>query len=553
MLAAPAFATLLLWSFKLLIDEVLVAGRTDLLPTFVAIYVFATTAKILVDFATQRLEASTIESVVLALRADLYAHVLSLSPGSIPKETTGDILARLQGDTDRTEYLIFTGPLAVLADGAASIIFFGFLAVLDWRLALITLVALPIIVVVVQNISPHVRKASKLSRRAESLWMSLAEERLAAKTLVQAFNAEAIENRAFRRRCSKVRRMQIASLVLQARQSALVEATVAVAGLGVLGAGAALISSGQLTVGALIAFIGAVGSLYQPVRSLAKVAGRFQSAAAGAQRVAALMDCPSAVQQLPGARSLDLVRGAVSFRNVHFAYPGCKEIVRGVTLDINAGETVALVGPSGSGKTSLLRLLMRQYDVNEGAVLIDGHNVKDLRLEVVRNVIGPVFQDATVLNGSIKNNISYGLRGVDDMAIDAAAQAAAVEGFAAAKSGLLTTVGTWGGQLSGGQRQRVALARALLRDAPILLLDEATAGVDSETEEHIQRAIDRIAGQRTIIIVAHRLSTVRSADRVVVIDDGRIVEQGHPTTLLSRASRCRELFAAQIVVQEAAE
>jgi ABC-type multidrug transport system fused ATPase/permease subunit len=301
-------------------------------------------------------------------------------------------------------------------------------------------------------------------------------------------------------------------------------------------------------------FIGAVGSLYVPVRSLAKTAGRFQHAAAGAQRIADLLDTPGRVVERPGARRLDYLRGRIDFQGVAFAYPdNGKEVLRGVTLTVEPGQTLAVVGSSGSGKTSLMRLLLRQFDCDRGAILIDGHDIRDLKLSTLRSAIAPVFQDAAIFSGTIEKNIRYGAPGAPAALVADAARAAAVLAFASGKEGMLTTVGSRGAKLSGGQRQRIALARALLTEAPIILLDEATSGVDSETEEFIHDALDRISGQRTIILVAHRLSTVRRADNVVVIEDGQLVEQGTPGLLLSRRSRCRDLFAAQLVAKEAAE
>lgn len=556
-LLIPIISAALLWAFKLLVDDVLIARNFDAFATFAALYLGIALSKVATGYVAQKLEVETVEQIVLSLRADLYAHVLSLSPGSLDNERGGDVLARLQGDTDRTEFVIFTGPLSILADGAAAIVFITFLTILDWRLAALTIAALPVIMLMVARLSPQVRRASKLSRRAESLWMSLAEERLAARPLVHAYDALNSEGAAFRHRCGHVKRMEVLSQVLQARQSALVELTIVVAGLAVLGVGAHLVASGAATPGTLIAFIGAVGSLYQPVRSLAKAAGRFHSAAAGAQRVAALLDRQSLVQDRPDAVVPAKIRGTIEFRGVSFAYPHGGEVIQDVSIRIPAGETVAIVGPSGSGKTSLLRLLLRQYDPAGGSVSIDGVNVRDMPLSVLRRAIAPVFQDALVLSGSIAANIRYGDRSSGSAAssarIDAASHAAAVDPFASGRTGLLATAGAWGSRLSGGQRQRVALARALYKDAPILVLDEATAGVDSETEDHIQAALRALHGKRTILIVAHRLSSLRTADRVLVIEDGRLVEDGRPAELLSRPSRCRDIFAAQLVLREAAE
>lgn len=553
-LLTPLFAAVLLWSFKILIDDILATGNTELLSRFVFIYAAAAATKVAIEYATQYVENTVVETIILSLRADLYRHVLSLSPGSLSKNSPGDILARLQGDANRTEYLVYTGPLALLADGAAAVVYIGFLFMLSWQLTLCALVAIPGIVWVVRDLAGPIRKSSRLSRRAESQWMSLAEERLDAIPVVHAFGAEEREGRAFATRCNKVRRMEIASRMLQARQSALVEAIVAAVGLGVLAYGAVLISAGALTAGSLVAFIGTVGSLYGPIRALAKSSGRFQHAAAGAQRVADLLDCLSLVTERAGAHTLARANSQIEFRNVSFAYPGTGQpVLCNVSLAIEPGQTIAIVGPSGSGKSSLLRLMMRQYDCDSGAVLIGGRDVRNVTLTSLRSIIAPVFQDPLVLSGSIEKNIRYGAPDVPAARVGAVARAAAVDAFSSQKEGMLTTVGPRGSRLSGGQRQRIGLARALLKAAPILLLDEATAGVDSETETFIQQALDDLSGHHTIVVVAHRLSTVISADRVIVVENGRVVEDGRPSELLSKRSRCRTLFEAQIVQREAAE
>lgn len=554
LLVAPLVSAGLLWSFKLLIDDVLIGRRADLLFLIAGLYAVAAALKIAIDYASQHVEANAIETLVLAIRADLYAHLLSLSPGSLPKVTTGDMLARLEGDTIRAETLVYTAPILAFADVAAALVFVGFLIFLNWQLALCTVAALPVIIWIVHRYSPRVRKAAQISRKGEAHWMSLAEERLGAATVVQSFGAAKREEKSFRHRARKVRRMEAAARILQAQQTALVESVVAGAGLGVLALGSHLIAGGVLTIGELVSFIGAVGSLYVPVRSLAKTAGRFQHAAAGAQRVADLLDTASLVAERAGARRLDYVRGKIEFENVGFAYPETGEqVLRALSLAVEPGRTLAIVGSSGSGKTSIMRLLLRHYDCNQGVIRIDGHDIRDLKLGALRRAIAPVFQDAAIFSGTVEKNIRYGAPGAPAARVAEAARAAAVLEFSTAKEGMLTPVGPRGSRLSGGQRQRIAVARALLTQAPILLLDEATAGVDSETEEFIHDAIDEFSGQRTILVVAHRLSTVRRADHVVVIENGRVAEAGTPAGLLARHSRCRELFAAQLIPKEAAE
>jgi ABC-type multidrug transport system fused ATPase/permease subunit len=297
-----------------------------------------------------------------------------------------------------------------------------------------------------------------------------------------------------------------------------------------------------------MAFLGAVGSLYGPARGLAKIPSRFQRAAAGAQRVADLLDTHSLVKERHGAKPLAKVAGALEFRNLRFGYTPGADVLRGISLKIAPGETVAVVGPSGSGKSTLVRLALRLYDPSAGAVLIDGTDLKDITLESLRRTVGVVFQEPYVFRGSIAENIRYGEQAAPDDRVSAAARAAHIHAFIKAQpNGYSTLVGPRGGWLSGGQRQRIAVARALLRRPPILLLDEATASVDSEAEELIQDALEQLAGRCTILIIAHRLSSVRWADRVVVLDQGRIVETGTPESLLKPATRYHDLFAAQLV------
>jgi ABC-type multidrug transport system fused ATPase/permease subunit len=342
-------------------------------------------------------------------------------------------------------------------------------------------------------------------------------------------------------------------VTIQAWLSLFVEAIAAIGGLLVIGLGAYEIHSGALTVGTFMAFLGAVGSLYGPARGLAKAPGRFQRASAGAQRVADLLDTCSLVEERPGARPLAKVEGALEFNDLHFAYTPGAEVLRGISLRIEPGETVAVVGPSGSGKSTLVRLALRLYDPTAGAVLIDGMDVRDITLESLRRTVGIVFQEPYVFSGSIAENIRYGQHDASDDQVAAAARAAHIHAFVDAQpGGYSTLVGPRGGSLSGGQRQRLAVARALLREPPILLLDEATASVDSEAEEMIQDALERLAGQCTILIIAHRLSSVRRADRVVVLDRGKIVETGTPEALLKPATRYHDLFAAQLIQASAA-
>jgi ABC-type multidrug transport system fused ATPase/permease subunit len=552
-LSGPLVAGALLWLSAQLIDDVFIGKQMDLLPTIGALYVAVLIAKLSLDFFEMRLEATVVEQIGQDVRVDAYRHLFSLSPGSLGKRGVGDQLAHLSEDVDRVEHIVFTGLLAILADIVGAVFFLGFLLFLSWKLTLCALLVVPFLVLVSVRLAPRVRRAAKITRRDETAWMSLAEERLGATPLVHAFGAQSLETESFARRCARARRSELRTVTIQAWLSLFVEATAAIGGLLVIGLGAYDIHSGALTVGTFVAFLGAVGSLYGPARGLAKAPGRFQRAAVGAKRVADLLDTRSLVEERPSAKPLTNVKGALEFKDVHFAYTPGAEVLRGISLRIEPGETVAVVGPSGSGKSTLVRLALRLYDATAGAVLVDGVDLRDATLESLKRTVGVVFQEPYAFSGSITENIRYGQHDASNEQVTAAARAAHIHAFAEAQpGGYSTLVGPRGGWLSGGQRQRLAVARALLREPPILLLDEATASVDSETDELIQDALERLSGQCTIMIIAHRLSSVRRADRVVVLDGGRIVESGTPEALLKPATRYHDLFAAQLVQASAA-
>jgi len=551
-LLSPLVAVSLLWLMKLLIDDVFIAGHMDFLAAFAAGYLALVAVKSTASYALRRLEAAITERIVQNVRVGLYHHLLSVSPGSLDKHSVGDQLAHLSGDVERIQYLVYSGPLSVISNAVSALFFACFLFVLSWKLTLCALLAAPVLAALSLSLSPRVRRAAKIARRKATAWMSLAEERLGAVPLVHTFSAHARETEAFRFRCDVARRAELRTVAIQSWLALLIELAAALVGLLVLVVGAHEASSGALTVGALVAFLGSVSSLYSPIRGLANASGRFQRAAAAAQRVLDLLDTQSLVVERPSAAPLVRVRGTLEFRDVHFAYGGGPDAVRGVSFRVDPGETLAVVGPNGSGKSTLVRLALRLCDPSAGAVLIDGTDLRNVTLESLRQAIAAVFQEPYVLRGSLAENVRYGRPDAAEQDFLGAVRMSRVDTFAGAlRGGYDAPVGPRGAWLSGGQRQRLAFARALLRDAPILLLDEAMAAVDSESEELIQQAIDRLAGQRTILLVAHRLSSVRRADRVIVLEDGKIVEAGAPDTLLRTESRYRTLFAAQILPGDA--
>lgn len=547
MFLSPVIAVLLLWLMKLLIDEVFVAKQLHLLPTFALAYVGLVAVKLLGDYATTRISAAVTEQIHQNVRVNLYRHLISVSVGSLRKFSVGDLLSHLGSDVERIAFLIYSGPIGVLFNILYAVFFIGFLFVLDWRLTLCALLSAPLLAYLSVRSSSRVRRTATVLRRKATAWIARAEERLAATQVVHAFQAEANETSAFEVQCAAAQNAELRSVAVEAWLTLLIETVGATGGLLILAVGAYEMYGGRLTVGSVIAFLGSVGSLYSPISNLAKTSARFQNAAAGAQRVVELLDTPSLVVERADAKTLTQVRGALEFSNVHFAYPGGPEVLRGVSIRLEPGETVAIVGANGSGKSTIIQLALRLYDPSAGTVSIDGMDLREISLASLRHVIAVVFQEPNIFRGTIGENIRYGKLDASDESFAATAQAAHVRSFVSGlPRGYSTPVGPHGSWLSGGERQRVTLGRALLRDAPILLLDEATESVDSEAEDLIQDALERFAGVRTMLIVSHRLSTILRANRVLVLADGKIVEAGSPVLLQRPGTRFHSLFGAQI-------
>lgn len=547
MLIEPLIGVSFLAAVKTLVDEVFIGRNFDLLPAVLGGYLGLIVCKLVLDHVLTRVDVAITERITLDVRTDLYANAISLSPGSPGRKAVGDTLSHLSSDVERPEHLVYSGPLGVLSNVTTAVFYAVFLCFLSWKLTLCALLVAPCLAFTSLHVSSRVRRLSRAVRHRRTAWMSLAEERLGASDMLQAFGAERDETTRFRDRCRAAMRLDLKVVALQARLSSVVEVVGAVGALLVLTVGALEIRSGALSVGALIAFVGSVGSLQGPIKNLAKAWTRFQRSAAAAERVVDLLDAVSLVAESPNARPLPSVRGRLEFRDVRFSYGRGPEVLKGIDLRIEPGETVAIVGASGAGKSTLSRLALRFYDPSAGSVSIDGHDLRDATLESVRRAITVVFQEPFILRGSAAENIRYGRQDASAAEVEAMAAAAHAHHFltpSGAEYG--SAVGPRGGRLSGGQRQRLALARAFLRRAPIMILDEATASVDSETEELIQDAVERLAGDRTLIIIGHRLSSVTRADRIVVLEGGRIVESGTPETLFSGETRCRELFAAQL-------
>ena len=349
-----------------MVDEVLVAGRIELLFPYAGLYGAVVAVSASIDYAQTRLEAAVVERLVVDLRRDLYGHLLRLSPGSLRDRSAGDLIAHLDGDVNRLESLIYSSVLSLLDDLASVLFYLVFLLILSWKLTLLSLVVVPLLVLAAVRYAPRVRRAHRITRRRVSAWMTLAETSLNALPVVQAFRAEQQETTRFAAATDRARQAELRSVSIQAVLALLIDAAASIGTLLLVVVGALEMRAGALTLGTLAAFIGSVGYLYSPIRGLGRTAARFQRAAAGAQRVASLLDVQSLVRERPGARALPRPRGLIEFHGVTFGYPRGPAVLHGIDLRVEPGETVALIGPSGGGKSSLVQLLLRLYDPLEG-------------------------------------------------------------------------------------------------------------------------------------------------------------------------------------------
>ncbi|MEO1091240.1 MAG: ABC transporter transmembrane domain-containing protein [Pseudomonadota bacterium] len=487
--------------------------------------------------------------VVTALRRDMFAHLVAADVARVLGEPTGSLVSRFQTDIGLIMNSLTRAATNLIRDLFTVIALLAAMLYLDWALSLVVLVIYPIAIL------PIVRLGERLRRVAHSVQAQAGEltaflhEGLAGIRMVKAYRLEDYQRRRADAAFAEMADLQLRSTKARAGVDPLLEVLGGLAVGGVLAVGGWRIANGDSTVGEFTGFISALLMAAQPVRGLGTLNVVLQEGISALQRVFALLDERPNVVDRPGAAPLKLERGEVRLEGVHFTYPsGEGQAVAGIDMILPAGRTTALVGPSGAGKTTVLNLIPRFFDVSAGRVTIDGQDVRDVSLASLRDAVALVSQEVVLFDDSIGANIAFGRSGAADDAVRDAAAAAAVDRFVGSlEQGFATPVGDRGERLSGGQRQRVALARAILRDAPILLLDEATSALDAESERQVQAALDRLRRGRTTLVIAHRLSTVRGADQIVVLDGGRIVETGTHDTLLSADRLYAKLCRMQLV------
>ena len=530
---AAVTEALTIWMFGVVVDEVLVPQDFDAFIPIAAAYVGITLVGGLVGFFDDYLSEWVAGRFLLDLRASFFEHLHGLSLGFFDRRQLGDVLARLTGDISAIENFVVSGVADLISDGARLAFFSAALFYLQWQLALVSLLVAPLFTFAARRFGGLIRAASRERRRRSGSTLAVAEESLSNSTLVQAYNREATEVARFKVENRAAFDASMASVRIRALFSPLVGVIELLGVLLVFGLGIWQLSRGELSLGELLVFMTFLNRMYGPIKGLTSLANSLYSASAAAERVIEFLDEKPGVRD--GSRTIGRARGEIEIDDVSFTYPGVEQpALADVSLTVRPGETVALVGASGAGKSTLVKLLLRFYDPSAGAIRMDGHDLRDLKLESLRDNVALLLQDTLVFDATIRENIAYGRPGATAEQVEAAARAADAHEFVMElPDGYETPVGQKGRRLSGGQRQRIAIARAMIRDAPLLILDEPTTGLDSEATQRVLEPLRRLIDGRSTIIVSHNLMTVREADLIVVLSGGRIVERGTHEELLA--------------------
>ena len=520
--------------------------------------VASTILKGICDYAGTYLVNHAGFGMITDLRDDLYNAILRRSAAFFARHTTGTLLSTIVNDVERVQYAMSTVLSEALQQFFTFLFVAGVVILLGGSLSWILLLFVPIIIYSSRKIGSRVRHTTRHGQDKLAEIQNILHETITGNRIVKAFNTENWEISRFRGAARRLFRANLRSVAAAAISSPLMDifGMIGVALLLLLGRDQ--IKDGHMTPGIFVAFITAVFSLYNPVRKFALFYNNFQQALGASSEIFRFMDVEDDVKEKPRAKTLPKFSSNVRFENIHFVYPHeengeeRRAALRDINLDVKRGEVLAIVGSSGAGKSTLVHLLPRFFDVTEGRILVDGHDVRDVTLASLRSQVGIVTQETVLFNDSVRNNIAYGQPNVPMKEVEAAARAALAHDFISdLPAGYDTVIGERGVRLSGGERQRLAIARALLKNAPILILDEATSALDSESESLVQSALHNLMSGRTVFVIAHRLSTVRRADRIVVIDNGTISEIGAHEDLMKTPGTYRRLYDLQFADAEA--
>jgi len=538
------------WPLKIVIDYVAGSQRAANWSALAALAAVAVVAIAAVDGVASYVDSYYTESVGQRVANDLrmrvYDHLECLSFSYYDTHQTGALLSTITDDVSTVQDFVSASTLSIVIDAMTIVGMLGLMFWLNWRFSLLVLAITPLLLIFVMRFRRAVKKATREVRQRESDIVSVIQTGLEAIRTVQAFDAQDTEMA----RLNEASRATVGAALNARRVKSLLSPTidvvVALCTALILWRGAALTVSGAMTIGSLVVFLAYLGKFFKPVQDLAKMTNTIAQTNVALERITSILDIEIAVQERPDARDPDAFHGAIAFEHVAFSYAPESALLRDVTFSVEPGQFVGVVGTTGSGKSTIVSLIPRFYDPTAGRILIDGVDTRELTLRGIRRQIGFVLQETVLFRGTVRDNIAYGRhRATHDDIVAAAQLANAHEFIVGMPGGYDAPIGERGITLSGGQRQRIGIARAFIRNSPILILDEPTAALDSEAEQVVLEGLERLTAGRTVLMITHRLNTLRRADTIIVLHDGIIVEQGSHHELVARHGLYASLYATQ--------
>ncbi|MEQ8391370.1 MAG: ABC transporter transmembrane domain-containing protein [Thalassospira sp.] len=528
------------------INEVFVKKNSEMLiPVGVAV-LFSFALKGFANYGQSVLMSYVGGRILADIQNKLYAHVIRLDIGFFHSTNTGKLITRFTSDITSMRAAVSVALTGFGKDLLTALVLIGVMFYQDWQLAIIAFTVFPAAILPIARLGKRMRKVSANTQQQIGEFATLLEQTFQGVRHVKAYGMEPYECSRMEKLVETVFKLSFKAQTVSARSSPIMETLGGAAITTIIIYGGSRVIDGASDPGSFFSFITALLLAYEPVKRLANINMSLQSGLAASQRVFMVLDLEPEIKDAPDATELNISGGNINFNKVSFAYNPEITALRDIDLEIKAGETVALVGPSGAGKSTILNLIPRFYDIDNGTISVDGQDIRDITLESLRKATALVSQEITLFDNTVRANIAYGRAGATEAEIeDAARHAAAHDFILQLEEGYDTIVGENGVKLSGGQRQRIAIARAMLKNAPILLLDEATSALDTESERHIQGALAELMKGRTTLVIAHRLSTIVDADKICVINNGRVTEQGKHEELLALGGAYANLYNLQ--------
>lgn len=540
------------WIIKDMIDEVLADKNGTMLNWTAASIIAIFIVRGLFWYGQNYLMSYVGQSVIIDIRAAVFKKLQRLSVSFYDKNKTGTIMSYVTNDVNALQSAMVENTIEMITEGFILIGSVVAMIYLDWRLTLFTVCTFPVVLWFMEFFGKKIRKTGGRIQECTADITSVLQESVASARVIKSFVREDYEVDRFDVENKANFRANMKNAQLMATLTPVVELVAAIGVTMIIWYGGNNVINGTITAGSLVAFLTYAVNISNPIKRLTRVIGNIQKALAAAQRVFMIIDMPEEIAESRDAKQLPEVSGKVEFQNVSFAYNDKGNVITDLSFSVKPGEVIAIVGPSGAGKSTIANLLPRFYDVNKGDIKIDGHSVREVTLDSLREQVGIVPQETMLFNGSVYNNILYGRLDATKEEIEAAAKAANAHDFIMQLTdGYETKLGDRGVNLSGGQRQRIAIARAILKNPRILILDEATSALDTESERVVQEALDRLMVGRTSFVIAHRLSTVKNADKILVLEKGNLVESGTHDELLALDGLYAHLYKIQYRNKEA--